>query len=752
MNWSTPNSVMNSSFVRVNVHNSSWRPPGKNKEKYWSIFGISSNKLLRRSLTSYILWQLLACLPNIVVCESFETGTFPNAAKQPGLLEGSSISQLPDIELEQHENEDQRQGRNLEDVRESRPLIKKPPSSMTVRWARSTTERSLQQSWTPSLPKPEHFPKPAFLLPFGRKISRDSQTLRKATTLDIIKPSNIRKRNFGATLADALDKENAKEIAEKTVEINDLPLPITKFQGGKSPVPWVDSDDGSKINRRINENGDIKGERTRGAIVRNIPRQSDNDWERVRGGFKRPTPEPSNLGSGGSNIGQGSDNLERRGRIRIKSSFRGIYRKGQSTTRSPRTDDDVPQRPLKRDRIRNLRIRRPSTSNINSTQTTSTSSNIKTSSTPLKSTTVLTVKIPTTISPVSPKITFVDDSKPKLIVTTERIINLKGMVKEYKEIVRTSTTLQPVTVTTKQRTTEKATTKKQDTSTTTQIPTTTRLTTTTTITTTTTTTTFFENVRIKITARNSKNNDPVKDVLATVSLILDGQPVWSEQVGLSSKGTAFITVPANGLYLIELQDPGFFNASGTVVVSCTSSDCLTEIRIIMSPILSPGQTGIIMTWNAQPQDMDIYVMAIKKSDNSLCLTSYENTNGCPAITQDRDNAAGGTNGPETLTLLDEAVNSQYTYLVAIVDFDFEDDTNNGVDFINSGATLTVTNELQTVSAEMEATSIDVASAYYLFGCVDVQTDGSFILTAAPTGVFFNGNVNSEWLAMKTAYC
>merc|ERR1712106_911333 len=359
------------------------------------------------------------------------------------------LSHLPDVELEEHENKDQRQGRNLEDEHESRLLIKKPPSSKTIRWARSTTERTLRQSWTPSLPKPEHFPKPAFLLPFGRKISRDSQIPRKASTLDIIKPSNIRKRNFGATLADALNKENA----EKTIDLNDIPPPIVKFQGGKSPVPWVDNADNKNTEKK---NSEIKGERTRGAIVRAVPKQSDSDWDRVRVGVKRPIPEPSNFGGSGSNIGQGSDNLERRGRIRIKSSFRGIYRKGQSTTRSPRNEDDVPQRPLKRDRIRNLRIRRPSTSNINSTETTSTTSNIEK---PIKTTSIsTTVIIPGTNVPFSTTTSFSHDH------TSEKIINLKGMVKEYKEIIRS--TIGPTTVTTNRITTVKTTTQKVENSTT----------------------------------------------------------------------------------------------------------------------------------------------------------------------------------------------------------------------------------------------------------------------------------------------
>jgi len=252
---------------------------------------------------------------------------------------------------------------------------------------------------------------------------------KKPTTLDVIKPSNIRKRNFGATLADALDKENAEKISD----INDISVPIIKFQGGKSPVPWVDNHDSKDKERNPVENSDIKGERTRGALVRVIPKQSDNDWERIRVGVKRPIPDTTNPIASGSNIWQGSDNLERRGRIRIKSSFLGIYQKGQTTTRSPRPDDDVPQRPLKRDRIRNLRIRRPMTTNINSTENSSGTSSIEMVST-YKTTSGKSVPI----------------SDLAIEDTTEKIINLKGMVKEYKEIIRSTKgpTVKPTKITT----------------------------------------------------------------------------------------------------------------------------------------------------------------------------------------------------------------------------------------------------------------------------------------------------------------
>ena len=108
-------------------------------------------------------------------------------------------------------------------------------------------------------------------------------------------------------------------------------------------------------------------------------------------------------------------------------------------------------------------------------------------------------------------------------------------------------------------------------------------------------------------------------------------------------------------------------------VHCTASNCIVEKRVIPSPILQHGQTRLIMSWEeTEPEDLDLYVMAIEKSTDSFCLTNYDNKLGCNSISQDRDNANGGLNGPETVSFLDSTVNKLWTYLVGVEDFDFSD--------------------------------------------------------------------------------
>ena len=75
MTWSqSPHNLSKNSnnFVRVNVQNSSWRPPGPPGKRKTG----SGNRIWRVLMTSVLCWQVLASLPNSVVCESSETGRF----------------------------------------------------------------------------------------------------------------------------------------------------------------------------------------------------------------------------------------------------------------------------------------------------------------------------------------------------------------------------------------------------------------------------------------------------------------------------------------------------------------------------------------------------------------------------------------------------------------------------------------------------------------------------------------------------
>ena len=60
----------------------------------------------------------------------------------------------------------------------------------------------------------------------------------------------------------------------------------------------------------------------------------------------------------------------------------------------------------------------------------------------------------------------------------------------------------------------------------------------------------------------------------------------------------------------------------------------------------------------------------------------------------RDNDGGGANGPESVTLSDESINSQHTYMLAANDYNFG---NNGDDLLISCTTFSVQNNIQAMT-------------------------------------------------------
>lgn len=88
----------------------------------------------------------------------------------------------------------------------------------------------------------------------------------------------------------------------------------------------------------------------------------------------------------------------------------------------------------------------------------------------------------------------------------------------------------------------------------------------------------------------------------------------------------------------------------------------------------------------------------------------------------RDNADGGTNGPETVTLQGTLTNSQHDYMVAINDFEFN---NNGEDFYASMSSINILNQLQSYDISMVGNNGSITEAYYFFGCLEISA-GSYI--------------------------
>ena len=224
---------------------------------------------------------------------------------------------------------------------------------------------------------------------------------------------------------------------------------------------------------------------------------------------------------------------------------------------------------------------------------------------------------------------------------------------------------------------------------------------------------FYDNVGLDVIVRNSQNNNPVTG--AVVSVTIDdgsGLSIVADDVTVNSDGSLFIPVHKNGFYSVQIEAEGFITSDFEMEVQCTSADCPNRRLVTMSPTLAAGETRIMLTWETEaPSDIDIHIVSVKKSDHSTCRTYYGNKSGCKKISQDLDNTSGGQNGAETMTLLDNAINKDYVYLIGIEDYNFE---SNGTPFLSSGATITVTNGVKTVYDRMVASSISYSTEYDKF--------------------------------------
>ena len=159
-----------------------------------------------------------------------------------------------------------------------------------------------------------------------------------------------------------------------------------------------------------------------------------------------------------------------------------------------------------------------------------------------------------------------------------------------------------------------------------------------------------------------------------------------------------------------------------------------------------------MNWQTSiPKDLDLHVMAINKSNSSdFCRIWYNNKSSCPGALQDRDNMGGGGNGAEVVTLNSPSINNQYFYLIAVTDHQ-----NSVVDFVNSGASIEVKNNIDSTYKPMTATVVSQPDDFYFFGCLEVYNNGSLVFKSAPDGTFFNGDIESSfsnWLSMRSMYC
>ena len=243
--------------------------------------------------------------------------------------------------------------------------------------------------------------------------------------------------------------------------------------------------------------------------------------------------------------------------------------------------------------------------------------------------------------------------------------------------------------------------------------TTTTTSTTATTTPTTTTTTVLSIVVLNIIVRNSQNNTAVTGALISVNST-DGSTVVVD-LAVETNGTKSIEVPQHlysitSSYAVNISASGYIDETLQIDVNCTS-DCQIDRYVSLSPILLPEETRIRMTWETEyPRDLDLHVLSVERSNQSnVCRTYYATLystytgKNCTEISLDLDNTQGGLNGSETITLLNNTVNKDYVYIIAVEDYNFED---NGTLLLQSGVSVEINNNVKSVEQKLVASSVN----------------------------------------------
>ena len=207
------------------------------------------------------------------------------------------------------------------------------------------------------------------------------------------------------------------------------------------------------------------------------------------------------------------------------------------------------------------------------------------------------------------------------------------------------------------------------------------------------TTTMTPNmIDLKLIVKDAETKKPLSN--ARINLYFDGNLVYNT-TKVDSNGTITMKIHQNGFYNGNVTKAGYDENNFELEVDCSKDECFVKRFILMSLISAPDKTRIMLTWDEFPLDLDLHVMAVRISDNKTCRTYPEDHTSCEdiaAVQGDGDITNGGDEG-ETITLTNSTVNKDFTYVIGMEDFNF--DNSSGTEFENSNAIITLTNGLKT---------------------------------------------------------
>ena len=243
----------------------------------------------------------------------------------------------------------------------------------------------------------------------------------------------------------------------------------------------------------------------------------------------------------------------------------------------------------------------------------------------------------------------------------------------------------------------------------------------------------------KLTVVDSTNNTKLTG--ASVSFVKESYqgPSSPGIFTVDINGEVDLPLDGNGHYSVALSHPGYIDMTTALQVAVSSDQCETAAPkelVAMSPILETGCVRLTLTWDAEPQDLDLYSYRVKKNQTKdQCLTYFcDGKDPCNGVDFDTDNKEGGLNGSETITYCGV---DDYSNMVWV-----DDRSGHGSSLLNSQAKLVITaHSGQTQKVVLQPfEGQDPSSRYWLAGCL---TTTSTAFSFLPLNQFTSGSPDLE---------
>lgn len=144
---------------------------------------------------------------------------------------------------------------------------------------------------------------------------------------------------------------------------------------------------------------------------------------------------------------------------------------------------------------------------------------------------------------------------------------------------------------------------------------------------------------------------------AVVRTFRHATPIDEARTG--SDGTYRLSALPPGSVTVEAHADGYLRTH-RANVSVTAGGT-TEANLVLSPLLTREQMRIVLTWDAEPRDLDAHLWLPADRPYHLYYGRTGTLAGCPAAVLEGDATAGF--GPETVTLAQRYASGSYLYAV-----------------------------------------------------------------------------------------